>query len=103
MKRIRRVVLILIIAVAVGVASSWDKSAMSQTFASLVDAVRSSVEGIVAAPVGSLPPSATGDTIAGLLRNAHVVEELPQIRGYQRGCARGQAPLTEPTAQSAQV
>lgn len=89
MKRIRRIVLVLVI--AVGVSASWDRSAMTEAFTSVVDAVRTSVEGVVAAPIAPLPPSAAGDKIAVLLQDVHVLSRLPDVRGYERGCKRHEA------------
>ena len=45
----------------------------------------------------------TSTSIAALLDHVSVVDAIDKHRGYQRGCKKGQAPLTEPTAQSAQV
>ena len=47
-------------------------------------------------------PEAAGN-LATLLDQVKVVDRINDVPGYERSCKRGDAPLTEPTAQSAQV
>ena len=37
--------------------------------------------------------------VAGLIESSSVVDQLPDTPGYQRGCGKGEAPLTELNAE----
>lgn len=48
-------------------------------------------------------PAATSADLTSLLDQVKVADHIDSVPGYERSCKKGQAPLTEPTAQSAQV
>lgn len=102
MKVVRRVLVLGVVAIAAAAAVGHPWSA--ESFTSVLKSMWATIDS-TAAPAATTPldPSETGNVIAGLLDHAHVVDSLPNVPGYERGCKRGQAPLTEPTAQSAQV
>lgn len=56
-------------------------------------------------PPSSARPAAVDATgeVGTLLQQVSVVDRIPDVGGYDRGCRRGEGPLTELTAQFAQV
>lgn len=66
--------------------------------------------GVVAERVDSTAvhetPASPAETVAQveqLLNGIQLVDRIDDVDGYDRDCGKGHAPLTEPTAQSAQV
>lgn len=57
----------------------------------------------VSAPSAPVVPVVPDEQIGSLLDQVRTVEVLPEVDGYDRSCKRGQGPLTELTAQFAQV
>lgn len=57
----------------------------------------------VAPAPGSPSTQTSAERISELLNVIPVVAKLPQIPGYERSCSPGKGPLTELTAQFAQV
>ena len=90
MKVVRRVLVLGVVAIAAAAAVGHPWSA--ESFTSALKSMWATIDS-TAAPAATTPldPSETGNVIAGLLDHAHVVDSLPNVPGYERGCKRGQA------------
>lgn len=90
MKGVRRVLVLGVVAIAAAAAVGHPWSA--ESFTSALKSMWATIDS-TAAPAATTPldPSETGNVIAGLLDHAHVVDGLPNVPGYERGCKRGQA------------
>ncbi|MBE5477709.1 hypothetical protein E3G68_005042 [Mycobacteroides abscessus] len=88
MKVVRRVLVLGAVAIATvaAVGHPWSAESFTSALKSMWATIDSTAP--AAAP---LDPSETGNVIAGLLEHAHVVDSLPNVPGYERGCKRGQA------------
>lgn len=84
----------LIPVVAVAATASWLQLHGNPITSDLTDLLPRST----ATPVAPLD-----STVAELLDAVEVINQIDHVDGYDRDCGPGDAPLTEPTAQSAQV
>ncbi|MBS1693080.1 MAG: HNH endonuclease [Actinobacteria bacterium] len=88
MKAVRRAGVLGAIAIATvtAVGHAWS----AESFTSALKSMWATIDSTTA-PAAPLDPSETGNVIAGLLDQAHVVNSLPKVPGYERGCKREQA------------
>lgn len=77
-------------AVAIAAVAAIGHPWSAESFTAALKSIGVPIESTTAT-AGPMDPSETGNVIAGLLSQAHVVNSLPSIPGYERGCKRGQA------------